>query len=76
DLFLMIFSVSHVKVVFFRNPNNGNSGEPYSFYGVEHIGVYKKPSDFVVSPPPAMTPSNGLHCSLHLKVGKEYLLSG
>uniref|UniRef100_A0A0K0CVX5 NTR domain-containing protein n=1 Tax=Angiostrongylus cantonensis TaxID=6313 RepID=A0A0K0CVX5_ANGCA len=68
--------VSRVKVLFFHNPNNGNSEEVYSTYGIEHIEVYKKPFDLTALPPFILTPSNMLHCAVHLEVGREYLLSG
>ncbi|KAE9411758.1 hypothetical protein Angca_000897, partial [Angiostrongylus cantonensis] len=68
--------MSRVKVLFFHNPNNGNSEEVYSTYGIEHIKVYKKPFDLTELPRFILTPSNMLHCAVHLEVGREYLLSG
>ncbi|KAF8384824.1 cri-2, partial [Pristionchus pacificus] len=45
-------------------------------YAVEHLEVFKKPSNLTALPNEIFTPSEPPACGLILDVGKEYLLAG
>uniref|UniRef100_A0A7I4YU54 NTR domain-containing protein n=1 Tax=Haemonchus contortus TaxID=6289 RepID=A0A7I4YU54_HAECO len=73
--------VSHVKVKLRVSkqpmpPGSPRKGLNNHRYAVEHIKVYKKPSDLKTLPAEIYTPSEPPACGLLIDAGKEYLLAG
>uniref|UniRef100_A0A1I7XMS5 NTR domain-containing protein n=1 Tax=Heterorhabditis bacteriophora TaxID=37862 RepID=A0A1I7XMS5_HETBA len=73
--------VSHVKVALrvTKQPmpvGSSRKGLNNIRYVVEHMHVYKKPSNISVLPSEIYTPSEPPACGLLIHSGKEYLLAG
>ncbi|KAK6726019.1 hypothetical protein RB195_004375 [Necator americanus] len=75
DVFCRADWVSRVKINFFYNPHNDDTGMYDVIYTVHHICIYKKPANVRKLSSFVFTPSSDGLCGLRMEVGREYLLS-